>query len=218
MKVIMLQIFISIYLICNSCLNQGTFEPEDKKLAEMKKLLPVNWNISILDTMLIIERKDSVWIMFENKINAEPDFNTTQTERENRIMQYGIKAKCRIIYRVEDKWSDRKISAYKANNDSIQRIINSLPEKYHLTELLSQPSKDEQYSFYDLSEEESKALALYNKEQKELEDKKKKLPNCHTDNYSLFYIGMEGTEDELHTVYPGEASTEAYQLQNKICK
>ena len=43
-----------------------------------------------------------------------------------------------------------------------------------------------------------------------------KLPDHNTELYSLFLVSESGVEDEFHSVFPPEASQEAYQLKNII--
>lgn len=66
--------------------------------------------------------------------------------------------------------------------------------------------------------EDKEKIEKYEKEKSELERKIIKPPDHNTESYSLFFVSETGVEDEFHTVFPMDASREAYRVKNIIAE
>jgi hypothetical protein len=183
---------------------------------KLKTAVPAGWAITNKRQQLIIERKEPVWILTENKINA-PLKSETNNEKISRIKKYGHLSKSKLIFRVENNWPPAKIIKEKQKNQSIRNEISGLLKKYNIAHLLNKnlSVKGREY-FNQASPEEEKRIQDYQKKKAELEKKIISLPDYQLGKYSLFLISQNGQEDEFHTIYPERAQLEIFFIKNKL--
>jgi len=213
MKTLLILGLFSILTIQNISAQTESVVPNDAILKVIKPVLPKGWIMYPKEDLLIVESTDTVFVLFENQINA-PVSVESKSDRVNRIKKYGKPQRSRIVYHFENKWSVEKIKEYNAANEAIYSKLKKLPEKHGITNLKDRMLSNKMGDVYvGKTEKEKKLVENYNKEKKELESQIKLLPNYHTELYSLFLIETTGCYDDMHLVTPESISTENYQVQ-----
>jgi len=187
---------------------------KDATLKIIKNSIPKNWEFYQDKDKFILERLDTSWILFENRINA-PLSNETKQERNARIKKNGVAGKSKIIFRYEPKWDVNKLLKAKIHNDDIYKQMLKLPEKFNITALANgtQMGKGGSVVYIGNNTEEKDRIAQYEKEIENLWKQITVIPNYHSEIYSLFLITKEGWNDDFHWVYPQEASNEVLSVE-----
>ena len=199
------------YIYCNdNILNNDTV------LLKIKELIPQNWKLLISKNEIIFEREGFVWALFENKINAPVD-RETDKEKTARIKKYGKKIKTKLVYKYEERWSIDKIKLVKEHNQKIYKKISILMDKYKIRHLFDNfaSSKGGEY-FKQGTPDENKRIEEYHKDKLFLENRIVGLPEYNTDKLSLFNHSGSGYNDMYTTVYPFEATMEAFKIINLV--
>ncbi len=213
---IILAIFIFIILSPGYLKAEEILFKKDAVLKKISDALPSDWNVSESSENLIFERAGTVSVLFENKINADM---SRQKDRDQKIIKLGKAEKCRLVYRCEPVWPTAALNSAKNANEEIHQKIRELEEKNNLQNLRKdRPNSKSQEQFTAKTPEDKEKLEKYEKEKTELERKIIKLPDHNTELYSLFFVSESGIEDEFHSVFPAEASQQAYQLKNIIAE
>jgi len=187
----------------------------DSILNKIHSSLLHKWIMYKLNGELIIERKDSIWVMFENKINAPLNIMNKE-ERIKQIKTSGKKVKASIVFVIEKKWTKSKVLKSRKNNLTIVDSIFKLPSKYNIEHLINIPYKDDSFIGIKCTNEEKKRISQYLKEKKNWENSKIRIPDYNTENFSLFLKIIIGKEDEYHSIYPEEVSEEIYKIQKNF--
>lgn len=189
---------------------------KDVILTKIKSSFSDKWEMFEKNGQLIIENNDFVWILFENQINAPLNMEKEQ-EKIERIKKFGKKTRAQFTFSYENKWSKEKIQKTKNENDLIYKNINALAAKYNISHLYNESLSRKGEDFYiPTNQEEEKRIQEYQKEKSKLEGTLQKLPDYHTEKYSLFLISKVGCSDEFHIVYPEKISREMYIIENLI--
>jgi hypothetical protein len=185
----------------------------DEMLVKTAKLLPAGWTMLGYDEVLVIQREEIVYVLFENRINA-PESMETIEEINKRIIKEGKKTRAKYVFSYCPKLNQMEIETIKNQNDSIQRIINSLPVKYNIEYLLDKFASSKGGEYYTgKTDEEKSRIEAYYKEKRNLIDEQKKIPNYNSEKYSLYLNIIIGEGDELHLVNPYEVSAEIYKIR-----
>ena len=182
---------------------------DDYILNKIIPVLPKGWTFNEKDNKFIITRSDSVYVADRKKIA-----NILDTKLKfDTIIKYGHKVPCEIIYNYEPKWSFEQTTKASSNNIQINQQIKKLPEKYNIAYLLDKSKSTRFNSVYTgKTEKEKQLIEQYEKEKNELTSKLIKMPNYHTEKYSLFLEVMSGCNDNENYVYPDKASLELYDI------
>jgi hypothetical protein len=184
----------------------------DSILKKIFSFIPEEWSVSINDSEFTFERKDSVWILNEDRFNS-PKTNETKDEKNERIKQEGKKSKSRLVLKYENRWSYEKILVAKNMNPSIYGEISKLPEKYNITNLYDKSLSSRGNAVYTgVTTNERDQIAKFENEKNKLLSKVVKIPVYNTERYSFFIKSMYGYNDNTHQIYPEEASLQLYQI------
>lgn len=172
--------------------------------------LPEGWAFKEDKENFIIYRKDSVFVLIENRINTPIE---NKEIRISRIKEHGVKTLAEIIIRYENKWDFLKIQEAQLKNAATIGEISKLPEKYNITSLLDPKLSRKNLPVYTAKNEKEKLnIADYYKEKGYLEKKLIRIPDYNSQLYSLFNVSTSGKEDDSHLVFPVEASIELYTI------
>ncbi len=186
---------------------------KDATLKIIKNSIPKNWDFYQENDKFILERKDTTWILYENRINA-PLSNETKQARNARIKKNGVIGKSKIVFRYEQKWDVNKLIKSTTQNDEIYKQMIQLPDKYNIKSLASGSIAGKGNTVYvGNTTEEKDRIAKYDAEMVELWKKVIVVPNYHSEKYSLFLVTKEGWNDDFHWVYPQEASNEVLSVE-----
>lgn len=209
---------LGILLILFSACHSQTIKaaPIDTILSRLEKQLPSGWNMIQMDTQLTLKRKETVWILAENRINAPIDMESI-ADRNQRIQTRGQKGVTQMVYTLEPRWTSAKIDKSKDLNKQIHQAIQALPETLNISHLYNQILSSKGTPTYTAKTESDKAsIKQYQAEKERLEKQLIKLPDHHSQFYSLFHKSSSGYEDDLNLIYPQEASKEWYQIRNLL--
>ncbi len=208
-----------MYLACVSCSGQGLSTApmkieEDALLKKLQSSLPANWSLLVEgEDSLIVRRKGTVWVLFENRINAPMNLESEE-ERAKRIQTHGKETACELAFRCEPKWNPEKIRQAEAQNQAIAEQLGKLQEKHDVARLLDQRlSRKRDEFFRPTTPEEVKRVEAYIKEQGELKAKAVRLPEFSSEKHALFLESKSGCEDDFQVVHPLEATREWYAVE-----
>jgi len=218
-------IVISILLV--SCINPNflfgqasekeiskEFYKADGNINLILNNLPSGWAFTEANGNFIIYRKDSVFVLNENRINAPFE---NEEIRIKRIKENGVKTQAEIIIHYENKWDFLKIQEAQLKNAAIRDEISKLPEKLKIATLLDPKLSRKNNPVYTARNEKEKLnIAANYKEKENLEKTLLKIPDYNTQFYSLFNVSSSGKEDNMHWVLPVEASIELYTILTLI--
>jgi hypothetical protein len=190
--------------------------PADAILDRLRADLPKGWSMSVTDAELALARDGKVHALFQNMINA-PGSDESDREREKRIVAYGREVDCKLVYRLEPRWSAEKLEKARDANAAVYREIASLPKRFKIDSLKNEhlSAKREEF-FVPKTEDDTQRIADYQAEKAKLEAGVIKLPGCNTERFSLFEKDRTGVSDEFTLVAPEVASREAFQLENRL--
>ncbi len=196
---------------------------QDAILSKMRSQMPEGWTIETKDKRLVFFRKDSVWIKHVNKINAQ--VNSTKPNAEQRIASFkkeGKKTRAMLSYRLEPKWSAETLKKAEDQNKKIFAQIFKLPAKFKIEALYDSVLSEKAGDMYIAKTDEDRAqIKKYEEERAKLLKSVVVLPYLQSEKFNLFTDSFSGTEDAFTDVYPEQASTEWYKVQNmvtELCK
>lgn len=188
------------------------FIKSDSVLKQIISYLPDNWNYMVHGNHFILENNDSIWVLDENRINAQVN-NETKEERNNRIKTTGRKSISKIILRFEPRWSESKLLATKNTNAVYFKMISALDSKYDMRQYYDTLLSRKGNPVYNSNTDQGKELIKkYMTEKNEYNAKIITLPNYHSNNYSFFIQSLSGCNDDYHYVYPEKSSMELYKI------
>ena len=195
--------------------------PADERLKELASTLPPGWAISMDQHKLELFRKEEVYVLSANRINAPVSMETSQQVGQ-RVRKFGKRGRCRVEYRLEEKWSDQRRAQAERKNAEIYETEKGLPAKYHIEQLRDKGlSRKGGQVYVGHTPEELRAIESFEQERKQLRQDLVSLPDHNSSHYSLFQVSIEGRDDDMHMVDPIQASQELYQVlnrMNEICK
>lgn len=200
----------------NICTGQEVINDDDH-LRKLKRNLPSNWRMYESGKKIIIERKDSVWVYYDNKINAPYTQGDSLISEYELAKKYGQKDRGRLEFSYESKWKRSKIDRIKQENDLIFSQIEILPDIYNIRYLYDSALSRKNADVYTpTNDEERKRVKAYEDEKWELQSQFKIIPDFNTEKYSLILIYEIGMEDAYYSVYPPEASKEMYDMKELL--
>ena len=112
---------ITVLLFVLSACEIRQVEPtkNDALLARLESALPAGWTMVVRDDSIAIERREKVWVLWENRINA-PLSRETDEERSARIRKLGQPTTCRIVFRAEERWTPERVAKARAANAALE--------------------------------------------------------------------------------------------------
>ncbi len=206
-----LAILVFIIFIVQIGLGQITFE-NDSVLMKIKSGLPQGWTMTINNSILLIEKTDSVRFIF----NPNPELMNSPAPAD-------YKGKYKQSYQIEPKWTYQKRKQTHINNDSLNKEIEKLwgkyqVEKFYLPDINSKSKEGPVKKFQPKTKSDSLKLKKYMKEKELLENQYIiYIPDKCTEKYSLldYYINYHYT-----TIIPASAMDEikkVTEMINKLC-
>jgi hypothetical protein len=175
--------------------------------AKISDLDPEVWRVEHHENSLVIILKDSVWTY--NPINMPPFFD--DDEFIDYVKGYGFKIRYELNLEYVEKWSEGKLVDIERKNEVIRKEIAALPKKYSIDHLSHKFD-----SYIGGTDEERERVKKYEEEREQLEKKLETTPDFHTMSYSIFL--SDNRPFWFYQIWPAEASTEVYQLEEKIRK
>jgi hypothetical protein len=188
----------------------GQFSENDGVLKEIKKILPENWSLKIEKNKLLITCSSPIYVIFENKINAPINIESTE-QKQARFKKYGKLVQAQFVFILESRIPDKEIKRMHSENDKISAAINQLRNK-----LKNIPISHKDGSYRPQNEEEAKLVSDYEKEKAQMEYKIMKLPDYQTEKYALYLESEIGKETDYVSVFPEKISEEMYRIKQEI--
>jgi hypothetical protein len=182
----------------------------DRILEELLKMLPKNWTLIIENEKLVITCSEKVYSLFENKINALHN-NETSLQKEDRFKKYGKMIHPQFVFELKNKLSEKEINKIKSENSKINTAIAELQKK--LKEI---PTSRKDGNYWPRNKEEEKIVADYEKERSNLESKWIELPDYQTEKYALYLESEIGIETEYVSIFPEKYSVEMIKIKNEM--
>jgi len=193
----------------------GAGDPVVVSLARLLSVGP-GWTLRSGGGELVIERRQPVWVLAQNLINAQASLES-EAQREARIKRYGRQIKPRMIYRTERRWSAGRVKAARAQNARLGARLEALGAKHRVAHLLTAALRRKNSDpALGATAAERARLATYRADRARLEARRVRLPDFHTTAWSLFFVRHEGWSDGQHLVHPAAASEECYRLDQLV--
>ncbi len=162
----------------------------DLILTALQNKLPEGCKIIIEDSLLIITSPDSVYEFSDKRTNS-PLIYMKPATRQDSVIKYGTKKQIKIIYKKEHLWSPIKLEETKHFNELIKLKISELPDKMNMSEVPHKMFRN-RYFFKPETAEDSLRVEQYYNAKKGLQQQKKRLPDYHTERYTLFFHSQQG--------------------------
>jgi hypothetical protein len=189
---------------------------QDAVLKNLRSQLPEGWSIEMKDKRIVFSRKDSIWTKHVNRTN-QPAKKMNTEERIASFKKEGRKTKAMISFRAEPRWSAQNTKKAEEQNKKAFGLIAKLPEKYKIEALydsiLSEKGGEQYTAKTDADRIQIKKFA---EERDRLLKSIIQVPFLQTEKYSLFPDISSGVEDAYTDVYPEQATTELYKVQNMV--
>jgi len=180
----------------------------DRVLDALSLALPGGWSLALGRDTLTIERREPVWVLAENRINA-PMSRETADERSRRIRAHGTSCACRLVYRLEERWTGEQLADARAANAGIDRAVAAL----HAESPDVSPSRKGDGFYVTQNAGDGGRVQAFMRERDALLARRRRLPDLHSERHSLFLVSREGVEDEMHLVDPPAASRELAEVE-----
>jgi|GEM_PF-1174949 len=191
---------------------------DDQALRKVEASLPAGWVMYTEEDRLVIKRREPVWILNENRINAPVSLESS-SERDDRIRKKGMKGYARLVFRMEKLWTPEKLRCAANTNETVKADLKALPGRHGVEKLVDKSlSRKGETVYRGRTDDEKKRIAAFNKERDSIEKKLVKMPDYTSKQYSLFLLIKEGAEDDFHSVTPGKASEEMYTVESLLRK
>ncbi len=191
---------------------------QDAVLKELRTQLPAGWIEEATDKNLVFFRKDSIWIRYVNHINEQANPKKTNADERNAVIRKeGKHTRALISYRMEPRWPAPSIKKAEDQNRKTFAQIAKLPEKYKIESLYDTlwSSKGEEH-YSPKTDADKLSIKKFGEERDKLLKTVILVPFLQTEKYSLFPDGSSGMEDGMSDVYPEQATTEIYKVQNMV--
>lgn len=218
-----LSLLSAYFVLIFSAIHTQNACAQDAVFSNIRSQLPEGWVMETKDKRLIFSRKDSIWIKHVNKMNQQA--GSSKLNAEQRIASFkkdGKRAKAMLSYRLEPKWSEEALKKAEAQNKKIFAQIAKLPAKYKIEALYDSILSEKGTEMYIGKTSEDKAqIKKYEEDRDKLLKNITALPFLQSEKFSLFPDIFSGSEDAYTDVYPEQASTEWFKVQNtvtELCK
>jgi hypothetical protein len=183
----------------------------DRLLDTLSRTLPEGWSLVLTGDTLTIARREPVWVLSENRINA-PMSRETADERSRRIRAHGERSACRLVYRLDERWTDGQLADVRAANAEIDSSVAAL---YAAFPNVSTSRKGDD-SFKTQNADDERRVQAFMKQRDALLARRRPLPDLHSERHSLFLVAREGGEDGMHFVDPPDALAAAERVVREL--
>jgi hypothetical protein len=189
----------------------------DTVLARLHPLLRTGpgWTMTLLPGSLILERSAPVWVLDGNRINAPVSLESAAA-RTARIRRHGRQVKPRLVFRLEPRWTTAQVAAARRTNEGVAKLLEALPAKHGVAHRVAAARARKPGLGLGGTPAEQGRVAAYEAERKSLVARLVKLPEHHSQQYSLFFDRHEGWDDAFHLVDPPDAATECYRFEQQV--
>lgn len=186
------------------------FYKADAQLSIVLHYLPENWTFTANDTCFTLRSTDTVWVLDENRINAPMEQKDVQIAR---IKKHGRSTFPEIQIKYQEKWNPEQIQLAKITNAAIDGEVYGLAAKFKISHLFDSVATTKFHTVYTATtEKERKLIEQYEIERARQLANKIVLPDFHSEKYSLFVERISGAGDEMHLVFPDQASIDIYTI------
>lgn len=195
---------ILLLILCGCGMHAQSIEG-DKVLMGLKEILPSNWKMEIREGNLVVECMDSVWVMYNNKINAAPNSPTPKPKEGSRP-----NAMSRFIFHLEPKWDQAKKDQVVKQNAQVGSNIAALEAKHGVADL-KKISKGRTL-YVPKTDEDKKKIAAFLMAQREVTMEIQPMPDYQTEQYALFQLAATGMDSEYEDIHPEETNRQMYAV------
>ncbi len=172
----------------------------DAMLSKFKSSVPEGYIMYSKADSLFIERKDSVWILYQSIINGYIALSEQDVEKDKNSR----KIKPQLVFKAENKWDNLKITKAIYLNDSINKIISRKDSICRSTYL----KYENQGMDFTVKNEYKKEYESYVNEKKHLESLLINYPKFQSEKYALILERTIGMSFGYIMVYPIEIPLE----------
>lgn len=202
--------------LCSCGPRQEETMQNDAALEQVRAALPDGWTMTLEAERIVFQRKEPAWVLHENRINA-PVNRETPGERAARIRKHGKSTVCRVVYRIQPRWSAQQVADLRRKNAEIEEAIAALPKKHEIVHLRSERlSRKGEDVYVAKTPDDEKRIAAWRKELGELRARQFAVPRFHSRRYSLFFDLADGREDDFTSVDPPSASEESCAIEARL--
>lgn len=185
---------------------------DDEEMEKVISEIPDGWRVCRDDDTLTFERIESVYSLYENKINA-PISIETPDERFERIKTHGTEIKAFIKLIVFPRWTAEQFANANTHNNKIQSQIFALEEEYDVVRLRHESQKSiGGYYFIPETGDDEDRIRMFQLKKRELERELINIPDYHSEKFSFFVSEIQGAENEFVSILPQIASDEVYSI------
>jgi hypothetical protein len=189
---------------------------QDAVLKNLRSQLPEGWTMEAKDKRIVFSRKDSVWIRHVNKMNQQVK-KTNVDERISSFKKEGKKTKAMISFRLEPRWTPQATRKAEEQNKKAFNQISKLPEKYKIEALYDSILSEKGGEHYTpKTDNDKEQIKKFEEERAKILASVIKVPFLQSEKYSLFPDITSGVEDAYTDVYPEQATSELYKVQNMV--
>lgn len=176
---------------------------DDAVLSGLKEILPGDWKMEFRSENLVIEKKDSVWVLFGANLRKaqngqEPDLASAP------------KTVSRIVFHYEPRWDGAKKEKVAAKNAELDAEIAAL-EKKHGVEHLRKESRG-RVIYVPRMDGDKEKITDFKMAETEIRMNKQQLPDYNTAKYSLFRVSATGMNSKYEGVHPPAAAQETQKI------
>lgn len=186
------------------------FYKADTYISIILNYIPSDWKFIATENQFTIISPDTVWVLTENRFNTIPEKKEDQIDR---IKKNGTLVIPTIVIQYENKWTPERLQQARINNAAYYDEIRKLPTKYKITHLIDKKLSSKSSTVYiPTNDQEKILLEQYEQEKSRLMEKIIRLPDFHSEKYSLFIESTSGADDDMHLVYPNAPSLELFTI------
>lgn len=194
-------------------LSAGTIAPgEDPLLLQLVAAAPKGWTATCTATELRFARREHVWVLSENRMNALVAHENAAA-RQQRFQKNGTTCEMVLTCRLIPRWDAIDKAAADALSADIGARLASLAVELGVKDLLQQSRKGQPIP---RSDDEAKRLATYEERCAEIERLRPRFPDLQTARSSLFFESKQDYDDAFHETWPDEAVAELGKLRAKL--
>ncbi len=182
----------------------------DQILKIISQKIPSNWIYYIENNHMIVESKDTIWILSENILKRPKE---TSQKRANRIMLNGVQTMARLVIKLEDKWSIGKLEKAEETNSNIYNKIKKLPKEHDIVRIAKTGGR-RGTQYIPKTGNDKLRIEAYKKAKADILNQLIKLPDIHSQNYSLFILKKVGEHNSFQMVHPKKTSSELFVIED----
>ena len=108
------------------------------------------------------------------------------------------------------------MAAAQRVNEAVAKLLRALPAKHGIAHLVAAAVARKPGLGLGGTPAEQGRVAAYDAERKRIVARLVKLPEHHSQRYSLFFDRHEGWSDAYHMVDPPDAAAESYRFEQQV--